>query len=99
MDVIDTKSLYEDILQMHLDEWKEEIDMLQLKSKYASESCRKIFFQQIDILNSKRDKAQSKLNFFKRARKSTWNRIKTDLELCMDDLGNRVQRAALNFSS
>ena len=98
MDVIDTKSLYEDILQMQLDEWKEEIDILQLKSKYAGEGCRKILFQQIDILNSKRDKAQSKLNFFKRARKSTWNRIKNDLELCMDDLESRVQKAALNFS-
>lgn len=98
MDVIDTKSLYEDILQMQLDEWKEEIDMLQLKSKYAGESSRKIFFQQIDILNSKRDTAQGKLNFFKRARKSTWNRIKNDLELCMDDLENRVQRATLHFS-
>ena len=98
MDVIDTKSLYEDILQMQLDDWKEEINMLQLKSKYAGECSRKIFFQQIDILNSKRDKAQSKLNFFKRARKSTWNRIKNDLEMCMDDLENRVQKAALNFS-
>ena len=98
MDVIDTKSLYEDILQMQLDEWKEEISMLQLKSKYVGESSKKIFNQQIDILNSKRDKAQGKLNFFKRARKSTWSRIKSDLEVCMDDLESRVQKATLNFS-
>ena len=98
MDVIDTKSLYEDILQVQLDEWKVEIDHLQLKAKYAGESCRKIFFQQIEILNTKRDKVQGKLDFFKRARKSTWNRIKTDLEVCMKDLEQRMHTAVTNFS-
>lgn len=98
MDVIDTKSLYEDILQMQLDEWKCEIDRLQMKAKYSGESCRKIFYQQIEILNSKRDKVQSKLNFFKRARKSTWSRIKDDLDSCMKDLEIRMQSAAFNFS-
>jgi len=98
MDVIDTKSLYEDILQMQLDEWKVEIDRLQLRADYAGESCKKIFFQQIEILNSKRDKVQGKLNFFRRARKSTWSRIKDDIDLCMKDLEYRVNTATLNFT-
>ena len=98
MDVIDTKSLYEDILQMQLDEWKCEIDRLQMKAKYSGESCRKIFYQQIEILNTRRDKVQGKLNFFKRARKSTWDRIKNDLDTCVKDLEGRMQKAVLNFA-
>lgn len=98
MDVIDTKSLYEDILQMQLDEWKVEIDRLKIKAEYAGESCKKIFYQQIEILNTQRDKLQGKLNFFRRARKSTWNRIKGDLEVCMKDLEYKVQKATYNFT-
>ena len=92
MDVIDTKSIYQDVLQMQLDEWCVEIRRMRARAKYAEEGVKYFYFEQLDTLVKKRERVERKLKKLKAsAHKSSWKKLRLDLEKSWDDLARSMK--------
>lgn len=94
MDVIDTKSIYQDILQMQLDEWQIEIRRMRTKAKYADEGTKYFFHEQLDTLVKKRERVQRKLEKLRlSSKKSSWKNLREDLEKSWYELDQSMKTA------
>lgn len=99
MDLIDTKSIYEDVLQMQLDEWCVEMRRMRLRAKYAEEGVKYFYFEQLDALVKKRHRVERKLKKLKEsAYKSNWSKLKSDLEKSWDDFARSMKSVILKIN-
>ncbi|MCH2204942.1 MAG: hypothetical protein MK132_03600 [Lentisphaerales bacterium] len=98
MDVIDTKSIYQDVLQMQLDEWRLEIRRMRARAKYAEEGVKYFYFEQLDALVKKRERVESKLSKLRNVRKrSNWKKLRFDFEKSWDDLAKSMKVVELKM--
>ena len=99
MDVIDTKSIYQDVLQMQLDEWRVKIRRMRARAKYSEEGVKYFYFEQLDSLVKKRERVERKLKKLRdAARKSTWKKLRLDLEKSWDDLAKSMKIIELKMN-
>ena len=92
-----TKDEYIRKMHSRLDQLNNEIDVLTAKVSHVEEKVRAEYRQQIDVLRSKRDDAQKRMNELQQTGESAWEDMKAGVELAWEAIGEALDSAKSRF--
>lgn len=84
-------------LQLKLEEWNMEIDLLSEKAGIVRADLRDEYQKQIESLKEKRESAQQKITELNEAGESAWNDLKAGVELAWSALSEAIDSAKSRF--
>lgn len=92
-----TRDEYVRKMQVKLEEWNAEIDVLVAKASEASAELRSEYNEQIAALKAKQATARQKLEEVQKSGESAWQDLKAGAELAWTAIGEAVDSAKARF--
>lgn len=92
-----TRDEYVRKMQVKLEEWNAEIDVLAAKASEASAEFRSEYNEQIAALKAKQATARQKLEEMQKSGESAWQDLKAGAELAWSAIGEAVDSAKSRF--
>ncbi|MBT0663692.1 coiled coil domain-containing protein [Geobacter pelophilus] len=84
-------------MQVKLDEWNREIDLLTVKAGGVATDVKKEYLQQIEALKVKQAAARQKIEELQQAGESAWEDLKSGIELAWTAMGEAINSARSRF--
>jgi len=84
-------------LQLKLEEWNMEIDLLTEKTDKLSANLKNDYQEQIEVLKKKRESASEKIDEIQLAGESAWEDLKSGIELAWDAMSEAIESARSRF--
>ncbi len=84
-------------LQLKLEEWNMEIDLLTEKADKLSVNLKNEYQEQIEALKKKRESAREKIDEVQLAGESAWEDLKSGIELARDAMTEAIESARSRF--
>ncbi len=93
----DKRKAYEEKLDSQLKEWNAQITLLKAKAKNAKADAKIDYYKTIETLESKYDKAKTKLQELKTAGDDAWVAVRTGAEKVWTEVKTAYHDAASSF--
>ncbi len=97
--IMGLKEAYVEKHEAQLRAWDAEIQKLEAKAAEANAEVKIVYYEQLQALYSKRDRAREELHALESAGTDAWESLKTGLEHAWDDLKTGMKRAVEKFQS
>ncbi len=94
---MDKKQVYQEKMEAQLKEWAAKIDELKAWADQAEAQQKLDYYEQVESLREKQDKARQKLEALRDAGEGAWEEIKAGVEMAWDDLSLAVDNAIMRF--
>ena len=94
---MEQKEAYQGKMEAQLQEWGAKIDELTVKAEHATADAKAKYHEQIQILQTKREAAQNRLNELKNASGGAWEDLKSGMENAWNDMKQAVEDAVAKF--
>lgn len=91
------KEAYQEKMNAQLGEWQSKIDQLKARADKAKAEQKLKYYEEIESLRTKQQHAYEKLDELKLASESTWEELKTGVDLAWHDLHGAFERARKKF--
>lgn len=93
----DTRELYVEKMKAKLDEWNDQIDKLEAKSRQKEADARQAYEKQIESIKEKRRAAKENLDNMRQAGENAWEDLKAGVESAAASLGEAIRSAQSRF--
>jgi hypothetical protein len=91
------KEAYQEKMDARLREWQAKIDELKARADQAGAEQKMAYYEQIESLRARQQKAQAQLNELRSAGEDAWEDVKAGVELAWQDLQEAFGRASEKF--
>lgn len=91
------KEAYQEKMEAQLREWEADIARLRAKADQTKAEAKIEYYQQIEVLRTKKEAAHQKLQELRETSEDAWEELKAGIENAWDDLRHAVTNALAKF--